>query len=320
MLDSARYFTLGFFGFDAPDKINLEVIIESDTFNNSLASYDTCNNSNTITPGDDYLRPIWDPIYLADATERLQPYVTGLNLTTELVYGMQALCAYETAALGYSSFCGLFTQAEWEGFEYDLDLQFQGDYGAMSPSGRAQGIGWVQEFLARLTNTSFTSQDPATTRNTTLDSDDVYFPLDQKFYFDFTHDDIIVSVLTALNYTQVVGDYLDPRKPDPNRHFILSNITPFAARLAFEVVECSSPNNASAMPSQYLRTVLNDAVVPLNGAQGCAGSKNGLCPLKNFVGYQQKYALEAANFDKACFGKNGTDFIITGPVRNGTVP
>lgn len=125
MLDSARYFTLGFFGWNASEAINLEVILEGDGFNNTLASYDTCNNSNIATVGDTLLRPVWDPIYLKDAIQRLQQY-TSLNLTTELVYGMQSLCAYETMAFGYSNFCGLFTKEEWLGFEYDLDLQFQG--------------------------------------------------------------------------------------------------------------------------------------------------------------------------------------------------
>ena len=40
---------------------------------------------------------------------------------------MQSLCAYETVGLGYSNFCDLFTEEEWKGFEYFLDLQFQGE-------------------------------------------------------------------------------------------------------------------------------------------------------------------------------------------------
>ncbi|KAN0060550.1 hypothetical protein ACQY0O_007005 [Thecaphora frezii] len=327
MLDSARYFTLGFFGWDAPNLVNMEVVLEGgsglapDAYNNTLASYDTCNNSDTITVGDTYLRPVWDEIYLANATKRLQPHVEGLNLTTSLVYGMQSLCAYETVAQGYSNFCSLFTKDEWEGYEYDLDLQFQGDYGMMSPSGRAQGIGYVQELLARLTNTTVLKPDGSdvTTQNTTLDNDATLFPIDQPFYFDFTHDDIIVSVLTALNYTQVVGDYLDPTKPDPERNFRLSWITPFAARLAFEVVDCTADKEEKVKAGRYLRTVLNDAVVPLDRDQGCKENEHGLCKLDDFVKFQQKHAVEAANFDKACFGVNGTDFVVTGPVRNGTV-
>ncbi|EPQ30302.1 uncharacterized protein PFL1_02418 [Pseudozyma flocculosa PF-1] len=329
MLDSARYFSLGFWGWDAPNLINLEVVLEAGeglapgAFNNTLAPYDTCNNSDTITVGDTYLRPVWDEIYLANATKRLQPYVDGLNLTTDLVYGMQSLCAYETVTLGYSDFCLLFTQQEWEGYEYDLDLQFQGDYGMMSPTGRAQGIGYVQELLARLTNTTLAAGNlNVTTQNTTLDFDPARFPIDQPLYFDFTHDDVIVSVLAALNYQQVVGDFLDPTKPDPNRTFRLSHITPFAARLFFEVVDCtggSGSGSGSVEAGRYIRTVLNDAVVPLDDNQGCQPNDHGLCKLDDFVRYQQQNAEKAANFDKACFGVNGTDFTITGPVRNGTV-
>lgn len=51
MLDSARYFALGFWGYEAPEKINLEVILEGEGFNNTLAPYDTCNNSNTLYLG-----------------------------------------------------------------------------------------------------------------------------------------------------------------------------------------------------------------------------------------------------------------------------
>ncbi|SPO28999.1 related to 3-phytase A precursor [Ustilago trichophora] len=318
ILDSARYWTLGFFGWDAPSKINMEIILEGgdglgepDAFNNTLASYDTCNNSNTITVGDTYLRPIWDGIYLPNITARLQQYVSGLELKDEMVYGMQSLCAYETVALGYSNFCGLFTKEEWDGFEYDLDLQFSGDYGIMSPSGKAQGVGWVSELLDRLTKSPF-NESTITTENSTLDSNPTYFPLDQTFYVDFSHDDIIVSVLTALNYTQVIGEYLDPHYPDPNRTFVLSHITPFAARLVFEVVECANDSK------RYIRTKLNEAVIPYSAAQGCPEGK-ALCPFEDFVKFQQKHALKDANFDKACFGKNGTDFVVTGPVRNGTV-
>jgi len=318
MLDSARYWTLGFFGWDAPEKINLEVVLEGgnglgtpDAFNNTLAAYDTCNNSDTITLGDSYLRPIWDAIYLPNATHRLQQYVSGLTLTDEMVYGMQSLCAYETVSLGYSNFCSLFTQQEWDGFEYDLDLQFSGDYGIMSPNGKAQGVGWVTEFIDRLTKTPF-NESTLTTQNSTLDSNPLYFPLNQTMYVDFTHDDMIVSVLTALNFTQIIGDYLDPHYADPNRTFVLSHIVPFAARLIFEVIECDND------PQRYIRTKLNEAVVPGSAATGCPEGK-ALCPFDDFVKFQQTHALKDANFDVACFGKNGTDFTVYGPVRNGTV-
>lgn len=308
MLESAQYWTAGFFGLNAPNLIDLQVILEGDGFNNTLAPYDTCNNSNTITVGDTYLTPVWEKIYTKDTITRLQQYVqSGFNVTAKEVYGMQSLCAYETVGLGYSQFCELFTEEEWRGFEYFLDLQFQGDYGFMSPNGRAQGIGLAQDILARLTNSSIPA-DQVTTQNTTLPA----VPNNQTIYVDFTHDDNVLSLLTALNYTQVAGEYLPGDSKNENRTFVLSHITPFAARLVFEIASCGG--------EKIIRTILNDALVPMDAGQGCAGNANGTCNLNDFIKFQNDNAYKAANFNKACFGNNGTDFTITGPnTRNGTV-
>jgi hypothetical protein len=58
--------------------------------------------------------------------------------------------------------------------------------------------------IARLTSTYITSSD--TSVNSTLDNNAQTFPLGEKFYADFTHDDIIISVLTAMS----VDYYKDP--------------------------------------------------------------------------------------------------------------
>ena len=46
MLQSAEYFLAGFFGLQWPQNATLEVIIEKDGFNNTLAGYDNCPGSN----------------------------------------------------------------------------------------------------------------------------------------------------------------------------------------------------------------------------------------------------------------------------------
>ena len=86
--------------------------------------------------------------------------------------------------------------------------------------------------MARLKNANFTG--PVTSQNSTLDEDPKTFPTDQRFYFDFTHDSVMVSVLAALNFSQFDAQ-LDPIKMDPKRNFITSHLIPFAARLFFEV-------------------------------------------------------------------------------------
>jgi hypothetical protein len=90
-------FAAGFFG--VPDLLydyNQEIIIEADNFNNSLAPYETCNNSNLpVGNFGSNQTAKWVDIYLQDALKRLQKNVVGLNLTVADVFEMQDLCAYE---------------------------------------------------------------------------------------------------------------------------------------------------------------------------------------------------------------------------------
>jgi hypothetical protein len=157
---------------------------------------------------------------------------------------MQSICAYEYNYLYSSDFCTLFTEQEWEGFEAAHDLQYYYDYAWGNPTGRAQGIGYLQELLARIEGEYITSSNSSV--NSTIDDNAKQFPLKQKFYADFSHDDIIISVLTAmsLDYFRQAPS-LTAYPPDPQRHFILSHMTPFAARLVTEVIGCASPNPAA---------------------------------------------------------------------------
>lgn len=86
-------------------------------WNDTLAGYDNCPNSNTyVSQGGNNATKTWYNIYLADAAKRLNNYGSGFNWTAGDAYNAQSLCAYETVALGYSAFCGLFTYEEWEGY------------------------------------------------------------------------------------------------------------------------------------------------------------------------------------------------------------
>lgn len=48
--------------------------------------------------------------------------VSGIEFTSTDVIAMLQLCSYETNALGYSAFCGLFSQEDFLNFEYYFDL------------------------------------------------------------------------------------------------------------------------------------------------------------------------------------------------------
>lgn len=309
MLDSARYWSLGFFGLDAADKVDLEVLEEAKHKNSTLSPKYTCKNARKKKfKFGRQLAATWKATYLPPITARFQSLTDNWTWTDEDVYAMMSLCAFETVGLGVSRFCPLFTKREWEAFQYTSDLYFQGDHGFMSPQGKAQGIGWVSELAARLKQEPWTG--PVTSQNTTLDTNDTYFPVHQPIYVDFTHDTVLVGVLTALNLTQFANDF-DATKPDPTRLFRTSHVTPFASRFVFEVSECGAES--------WVRLKINEAIVPLNVDQGCEPRPDGLCRLKAFLQHLDN-AQREARFDLACFGKNGTDFVLHGPVMNGTVP
>lgn len=274
---------LGFFGTsfqvepnptmaNATEDFEVVVITEGGSENNTLAAYDSCTNEwkYPLDEMGDLDLELYIPKYLTAATQRLQQYIPAeFDWTVNDTYAMQSLCAYETAYIGDSQFCGFFTLEEWDGFEMTLDTEYYYDYAWGNPTGRAQGIGYLQELLARLQNQYIDVS--ASSVNSTLTDNPETFPLGQQFYADFSHDDIIISVLTAMSfdYFKDPPDYskvsmLPPRcpgrallldaecltnlfvfsgaqyPPDPHRRFLVSRITPFGARLVTEVIGCTS--------------------------------------------------------------------------------
>ena len=149
MRETAMYFLTGFFGLNWQNYAKLEFIIDESYFNNSLAGYNSCNNSNSYqSAGGTNASEIFIATYLQNATNRFNSMSPGYNFSVSQVYAAQGMCPYETIALGYSAFCDLFTYQEWLDFEYSIDLSFAGQYGFQSPTGRAVGVGYVEEVLA----------------------------------------------------------------------------------------------------------------------------------------------------------------------------
>lgn len=338
---------LGFFGpsfqitpdptlANATSPFNVVVIPEGGTENNTLASYDSCNNTNAkpISELGDLDLQGYISIYLPDAKARLQQYAPeGFEFSLNDTYAMQSICAYETNYLGSSDFCDLFTLDEWHGFEHTLDIEYYYDYAWGNPTGRAQGIGYLQELVARLTNQYITSSN--TSVNYTIDNNSDDFPLGSKLYADFTHDDIIVSFLTALSLDYIKDPpSLTEYPPSPDAHFVLSHLTPFGARLVTEVIGCASDNptavsehrtfyypeqygyDANNATNKFIRMRLNNGILPLSSIRGgkCGDRSDGMCTLENFLASQEN-ATETANYQFACFGNytvpwpnNGQDY------------
>ncbi|KIK68812.1 hypothetical protein GYMLUDRAFT_36309 [Collybiopsis luxurians FD-317 M1] len=301
MLYSALNFAIGFFGYPLEGQYQQSTIIQEDGFNNTLAPDSTCKNANKDSIGSrgDWYVKRWVATYLKKARKRLRSQLHGFKLTFEDVYAMQQMCGYETVAIGYSKFCELFTQEEWEGFDYSVDLSFWYDAAFGSPVARVQGAGWVQELLARLEHRRMEPHEHRFSTNSTLNDNPITFPLNQSFYVDATHEEVVLNVLTALNVTALATNGPLPYDHIPKKQsFKVSQLAPFASNVQFQLLECSS---SSISPGQQIRIIVNDAPVPLTGIRGCPEQKDGMCPVDTFVKAQREI-LDQTSWEWDCLG------------------
>lgn len=219
---------------------------------------------------------------------------------------------------------------EWEGFEYLKDLEKFYNTGwapffykhswlliDLSPGnfyGRPQGIGWINELIARLTNNPV---NDTTQTNHTVVTNNATFPLNRTMYADFTHDNEMIAIFAAMGIfrqpsTASTGQKgklqmlmedgrvwkgeMDPRNPDPDRVWIASKLVPFAARMVVERLSCPAPqpqlkhsshSKREEPPSvEAVRVLVNDAVVRV---PGCGGVLEGICTMEEFL-ESQAYA------------------------------
>ena len=227
MLSSALNFALGFFGYPLEGQYQQSITIEADGFNNTLAPYKTCPNAGDRSKSDrgvTYVRE-WASVYLQDALDRLKPQLHGYELTIEDVYTLQQMCAYEVrlcCRLLLSGFQFFDSDSRDRIFEvlravhrrrmerlqlrvsglripvrrsrsisHRMDLFFWYGSAFGSPVARVQGIGYIQELVARLTHTPISVHNSST--NATLDDNEATFPLGQSLYVDATHEVVVLN-------------------------------------------------------------------------------------------------------------------------------
>ncbi|CAE6441606.1 unnamed protein product [Rhizoctonia solani] len=294
MLQSAMNFALGFFGNPIEKQYQQLIMIRNPGINNTISPDLTCPNAHITGRADRglwYMKK-WTNIYLKDALARFQNNTSGFEWTIEDVFATQYLCPYETVALGYSKFCELFTQEEWEGFHYALDLGFWYNDVFGSPISLALGAGWVTEMVARLTHTPVTVHN--TTTNSTLHNP-TQFPLHDSLYVDVTHETVFMKILVAMNLTQFNDDPLPWTHIPAKRSFQSSQAAPFATNMQIQLLSCEN------RPEPQLRVIINDGVVALDGLDSCPKDKDGMCPVDAFVA-AQRASLAKADYEWTCRG------------------
>ena len=153
------------------------------------------------------------------------------------------------------------------------------------PLGPVQGVGYVNELLARLTSKPV---EDHTQTNHTLDSSPETFPLNRTLYADFSHDNAMIAIFSAMGlFKQPAAEPLDPSKPHDARVWRVGAMVPFSGRMVVERLACDT--------STMVRILVNDKVQPL---EFCGASGDGLCTLDAFV-RSQAYARNGSDADWA---------------------
>ena len=265
----------------------IDVVIPEATTSNNTLSHDTCPAFETGAYSDlgTTAQKAWSSKFVPAIQKRINEAL-GTNLSTSSIINLMDMCPYDTLAspnATISDFCQLFTEDEWHAYDYYQTLgKFYG-YGAGNPLGATQGVGYVNELLARLTEKPV---DDHTNTNTTLDSDPATFPLSNKVYADFSHDNDMSGIFAALglyNNTKLSNTTMESTN---QTEYSAAWTAPFAARLYVEKLQCKHDKE------EFVRVIVNDRVHPL---AFCGGDKHGRCRLSRFVESQQ-FARSGGNW------------------------
>ncbi|KAI0014384.1 phosphoglycerate mutase-like protein [Xylariaceae sp. FL0662B] len=300
VVDSARNWTQGFHqarladkDSDSPDAYPYDIVIipERDGSNNSL-SPNLCPTFEDTRHSDPVEQDNWLGQFVPPITGRLNQNLPGANLTDKDTISIMDLCPFNTVANDVgklSAFCHLFTVEDWHNYDYYQSLGKWYSFGNGSPLGPTQGVGFVNELLARLTSQPVIDH---TTTNTTLDQSNATFPLDAVLYADFSHDNDMMDIFAALGLYNQTSPLPDDRgaSPKETKGFSASWVVPFAARLYVEKMTCGESEE------ELVRILVNDRVIPL---QSCSADELGRCTLSSFVD-SQSFARQGGHWDM-CF-------------------
>lgn len=218
----------------------------------------------------------WTAVFLPNITARLNANLVGANLTADQTIYIMDLCPFNTvanAAGNISEWCSLFTTEEWEQYGYYNTIGKYYGYGSGNPLGPTQGVGFTNELIARLTNTSVRDH---TSTNSTLDGSAATFPLGLPLYADFSHDNDMTTIYSALglyNGTAALSN-VTLETTAQTAGFGASWLVPFAARMYVEKMTCAGADE------ELVRVLVNDRVIPL---ETCGADELGRCGLDAFV-------------------------------------
>lgn len=132
----------------------------------------------------------------------------------------------------------------------------------------------MNELIARLTRAPI--QDWTST-NHTLNSEFKTFPLNSSIYADFTHDNVMTSIMFALGLYSETPPLSNHTVQDLHATggYSAAHTVPFAGRLYLEKMACTGHSQ------ELVRVLVNGRVIPLRSCNGM--DKLGRCTLDDFV-------------------------------------
>ncbi|KAL9602370.1 MAG: hypothetical protein Q9219_001936 [cf. Caloplaca sp. 3 TL-2023] len=230
--------------------------------------------------------------FLPPITNRLNADLVSANLTATDTINLMDLCPFATVASPFgaiSPFCFLFTEEEWHGYDYYQTLGKYYGYGPGNPLGPTQGVGFVNELVARMTGKAVNDH---TTVNHTLDDSNATFPLGDALYVDVSHDNDMTAIFSALGLYNSTSPPSNTSIEDTRQTngYSAAWTVPFAARAYFEKMQCRMEQE------ELVRIIVNGRVLPL---ETCGGDSMGRCTLSKFV-ESLSFAAEGGRWD-LCF-------------------
>jgi acid phosphatase len=161
VIETARYFASGFFGlsWESREHAQLQIIPEEfDRGADTLTPGDTCLNylQDTIRGHDNGIEMLarFQNTYIPAIAERLlNEGNSGLKMLSNVeVYSMQEMCGFEIMVRGSSPWCEVFTEQDWDNFEYARDIFLYYRAGPGNPYAGAMGWLWLNATVGLLHN------------------------------------------------------------------------------------------------------------------------------------------------------------------------
>ncbi|KAK9452157.1 phytase B precursor [Limtongia smithiae] len=247
IIETARYFGLGFFGYNYTTNAALNIISENSSQGaNSLTP--TCYTNSADANCELTSSPT---LAIFNQTAARLNKENGLNLTATNAYYLMQLAAFELNARGSSPWIDVFTLDEWYSYGYTQDLQY---YYCSGP-----GLNTTNSIGSVFANATMTLLNQGPSAGT--------------LFFNFVHDTNITPVLSAMGILVPSQDLPLEYVPFPHI-YSTGDMVPMGGHLVLERMTCSATATSDA--GVYVRVKLNEAVVPFETCQDGPGYSCGL--------------------------------------------